>query len=97
LREFSTNITNILDLIVSKVIYRLFIFDFSPFLYLTIFLTVYNAQVVLGPGVKGDPLFFGGFLNIALGYGLAVMMGILASGGVRYISYIKYESGFLKE
>lgn len=40
------------------------------------------AQVVLGAGVKGDPIFFGGFLNICFGYGLALMIGILVSGGV---------------
>jgi len=39
------------------------------------------AQVVLGKGIKGD-YFFGGFLNIAIGYGLALMVGILVSGGV---------------
>ncbi len=39
-------------------------------------------QVVLGSGVK-DAVFFGEFFNIALGYGLAVMSGILVSGGVR--------------
>ena len=33
--------------------------------------------------MKGDD-FFGGFLNIAFGYGLALMLGILVSGGVRY-------------
>jgi glycerol uptake facilitator-like aquaporin len=48
-------------------------------------------QVVLGSGVK-DAVFFGGFFNIALGYGLAVMSGILVSGGVRnghiYATYI---------
>merc|ERR1712059_104209 len=39
------------------------------------------AQVVLGRANKGD-LFFGGFLNIAFGYGLALMIGICISGGV---------------
>jgi len=39
------------------------------------------AQVVLGAGVKGND-FFGGFLNIAFGYGLGVMVGILISGGI---------------
>ena len=39
------------------------------------------AQVVLGNASKGNT-FFGGFLNIALGYGLALMVGICASGGV---------------
>jgi len=39
------------------------------------------AQVVLGSAVKPDQ-FFGGFLNIAFGYGLALMVGILVSGGV---------------
>ena len=39
------------------------------------------AQVVLGNTARGDN-FFGGFLNIALGYGLALMVGICASGGV---------------
>ena len=38
-------------------------------------------KVVLGDAVK--PGFFGGFLNIAFGYGLALMVGILVSGGVR--------------
>jgi glycerol uptake facilitator-like aquaporin len=33
--------------------------------------------------VKGDESFFGGFLNICFGYGLALMIGILVSGGVR--------------
>jgi len=39
------------------------------------------AQVVLGNGGKGDT-FFGGFLNICIGYGLALMIGICISGGV---------------
>jgi len=39
------------------------------------------AQVVLGGALKTDG-FFGGFLNIALGYGLALMVGIILSGGV---------------
>ena len=39
------------------------------------------AQVVLGNTARSDN-FFGGFLNIALGYGLALMVGICASGGV---------------
>jgi len=39
------------------------------------------AQVVLGNAARGDE-FFGGFLNIALGYGLALMIGICVSGGV---------------
>ena len=39
------------------------------------------AQVVLGNTARSDK-FFGGFLNIALGYGLALMVGICASGGV---------------
>jgi len=39
------------------------------------------AQVVLGNAARGD-LFFGGFLNISLGYGLALMIGICISGGV---------------
>ena len=39
------------------------------------------AQVVLGNTARSDT-FFGGFLNIALGYGLALMVGICASGGV---------------
>jgi len=42
------------------------------------------AQVVLGPGVKGreGDNFFGGFLNIAFGFGLGLMVAILISGGV---------------
>lgn len=39
------------------------------------------AQVVCGNALNGNE-FFGGFLNIALGYGLALMVGILISGGV---------------
>merc|ERR1712106_445146 len=39
------------------------------------------AQVVLGNAARGDT-FFGGFLNICLGYGLALMIGICISGGV---------------
>lgn len=39
------------------------------------------AQVVLGSQARGDS-FFGGFLNICLGYGLALMVGITISGGV---------------
>merc|ERR1712179_753376 len=39
------------------------------------------AQVVLGNAARGDD-FFGGFLNISAGYGLAVMVGICISGGV---------------
>jgi len=39
------------------------------------------AQVVLGNAVRGDN-FFGGFLNICFGYGFALMIGILISGGV---------------
>jgi len=39
------------------------------------------AQVVLGNAARGDT-FFGGFLNISLGYGLALMIGICISGGV---------------
>jgi MIP family channel proteins len=42
-------------------------------------------QVVLGNGGTAggqSSQFFGGFLNICLGYGLALMIGILVSGGV---------------
>jgi len=39
------------------------------------------GQVVLGNGARGDQ-FFGGFLNISVGYGLALMIGITISGGV---------------
>ena len=39
------------------------------------------AQVVLGNAARSGT-FVGGFLNIALGYGLALMVGICASGGV---------------
>ena len=39
------------------------------------------AQVVLGNAARGDT-FFGGFLNISVGYGLALMIGICISGGV---------------
>jgi len=39
------------------------------------------AQVVLGNAARGDA-FFGGFLNIGIGYGLALMIGISISGGV---------------
>jgi len=39
------------------------------------------AQVVLGNAARGDE-FFGGFLNICFGYGLALMIGICISGGV---------------
>lgn len=39
------------------------------------------AQVVLGKNARNDD-FFGGFLNICLGYGLALMVGICISGGV---------------
>jgi len=39
------------------------------------------AQVVLGNGGNGGA-FFGGFLNICIGYGLALMIGICISGGV---------------
>ena len=39
------------------------------------------AQVVLGKALREDD-FFGGFLNISLGYGLALMVGICISGGV---------------
>ena len=39
------------------------------------------AQVVLGNAARGDN-FFGGFLNISVGYGLALMVGICISGGV---------------
>jgi len=39
------------------------------------------AQVVLGNAGQGST-FFGGFLNISLGYGLALMIGICISGGV---------------
>jgi len=41
------------------------------------------AQVVLGNAVNGSNAnFFGGFLNICFGYGFALMIGILISGGV---------------
>eukprot|EP00092_Neocalanus_flemingeri_P025713 GFUD01027877.1.p1 GENE.GFUD01027877.1~~GFUD01027877.1.p1 ORF type:complete len:273 (-),score=75.37 GFUD01027877.1:61-879(-) len=39
------------------------------------------AQVVLGNAARGNS-FFGGFLNISFGYGLALMIGICISGGV---------------
>lgn len=39
------------------------------------------AQVVLGKNSRNDD-FFGGFLNICFGYGLALMIGICISGGV---------------
>ena len=39
------------------------------------------AQVVLGNAARKDT-FFGGFLNISFGYGLALMIGICISGGV---------------
>jgi len=39
------------------------------------------AQVVLGNAAREDT-FFGGFLNISFGYGLALMIGICISGGV---------------
>jgi len=39
------------------------------------------AQVVLGNAARNDQ-FFGGFLNISFGYGLALMIGICISGGV---------------
>ena len=39
------------------------------------------SQVVLGNTARGDA-FFGGFLNICFGYGLALMIGIAISGGV---------------
>jgi len=39
------------------------------------------AQVVLGNAARQDQ-FFGGFLNISVGYGLALMVGICISGGV---------------
>ena len=39
------------------------------------------AQVVLGNIMHGDT-FFGGFLNIALGYGAALMVGVTAVAGV---------------
>jgi len=39
------------------------------------------AQTVLGNAILKSE-FFGGFINIAFGYGLALMVGILASGGV---------------
>ena len=39
------------------------------------------AQVVLGNAAREDQ-FFGGFINIAVGYGLALMVGICISGGV---------------
>ena len=39
------------------------------------------AQVVLGQAARQDQ-FFGNFLSISLGYGLALMLGILVSGGV---------------
>merc|ERR1719348_2766889 len=39
------------------------------------------AQVVLGAGLKGND-FFGGFLNIAFGFGLGLMVAILITGGV---------------
>jgi len=39
------------------------------------------AQVVLGNAARRDT-FFGGFLNISFGYGLALMIGICISGGV---------------
>ena len=39
------------------------------------------AQVVLGNKVRGDT-FYGGFLSISIGYGLALMLGICVSGGV---------------
>ena len=39
------------------------------------------AQVVLGNAARGDT-FFGGFINISFGYGLALMIGICISGGV---------------
>jgi len=42
------------------------------------------AQVVLGKAARKEDTtpFFGGFLNICLGYGLALMIGICISGGV---------------
>jgi len=39
------------------------------------------AQVVLGKAARNDD-FFGGFLNICLGFGFALMIGICISGGV---------------
>ena len=42
--------------------------------------TVY-WQVILGDQLKKT--IFGGFLSISLGFGLALMIGILASGGAR--------------
>ena len=51
-------------------------------------------QVVLGGALKTDG-FFGGFLNIALGYGLALMVGIILSGGVRYMHVVSRTTGFL--
>ena len=38
--------------------------------------------MVLGNAARDDDQFFGGFLSISLGYGLALMVGICVSGGV---------------
>jgi hypothetical protein len=38
-------------------------------------------QVVLGEQLKKT--IFGGFFSIAVGYGLALMVGILVAGGAR--------------
>jgi hypothetical protein len=42
-------------------------------------------QVVLGEQLKKT--IFGGFFSIAVGYGLALMVGILVAGGARFAQH----------
>lgn len=60
---------------------RNFLAEFLGTFALVIFGDGAVAQVVLGEKAGGGE-FFGGFLNICFGYGLALMIGILISGGV---------------
>jgi hypothetical protein len=47
----------------------------------SIFMRTNLLQVVLGEQLKKT--IFGGFFSIAVGYGLALMVGILVAGGAR--------------
>ena len=55
-----------------------------------------NSQVVLGKAARNDD-FFGGFLNICLGYGFALMIGIcIRWGEVQFPNPLVFGSGLPK-